>query len=191
MSNSFATPCTVGHQGSSDHGIFPGKNTGVGCHFILQGIFPTQRSNLCLLHWQVDSLPLGYQGSAICFIHSISGVYVSTPISQFILPLASLLGAHVFVFLYLCACFCFANKIIYTIFLNCTYIYINMWYLFFSFWLNSFCVTVSRSILGLCLLAHFSLHYILCSLGMFYLFPLLQQEMDTLPPLFWAPGLYT
>ena len=32
---------------------FPGKDTGVGCHFILQGIFPTQRSNphlLRLLH---------------------------------------------------------------------------------------------------------------------------------------------
>ena len=40
---------------------FPGKNTGVGCHFLLQGIFPTQGSNsglLYLLHWQVDSLPL-------------------------------------------------------------------------------------------------------------------------------------
>ena len=35
----------------------PGKNTGVGCHFLLQGIFPTQGSNLCLLHWQGDSLP--------------------------------------------------------------------------------------------------------------------------------------
>ena len=34
----------------------PGKNTGLGCHFLLQGIFPTQGSNLrllCLLHWQV------------------------------------------------------------------------------------------------------------------------------------------
>ena len=33
----------------------PGKNTWVGCHFLLQGIFPTQGSNLshlCLLHWQ-------------------------------------------------------------------------------------------------------------------------------------------
>ena len=28
----------------------PGKITGVGCHFLLQGIFSTQRSNLCLLH---------------------------------------------------------------------------------------------------------------------------------------------
>ena len=40
---------------------FPGKNTGVGCHFHLQRVFPTQGSNpslLCLLHWQVDSLPL-------------------------------------------------------------------------------------------------------------------------------------
>ena len=39
--------------GFSVHGIFPGKNTEVGCHFLLQGIFPTQGSNPCLLHWQV------------------------------------------------------------------------------------------------------------------------------------------
>ena len=26
----------------------------MGCHFLLQGIFPTQGSNLHLLHWQVD-----------------------------------------------------------------------------------------------------------------------------------------
>ena len=32
---------------------FPGKNTGVNCHFLLQGIFLTQESNLHLLHWQV------------------------------------------------------------------------------------------------------------------------------------------
>ena len=39
----------------------PGKNTGVGCHFLLQGAFLTQEWNPCLLHllhWQVDSLPL-------------------------------------------------------------------------------------------------------------------------------------
>ena len=29
---------------------FPGKDTGMGCHFLLQGIFPTQGLNLCLLH---------------------------------------------------------------------------------------------------------------------------------------------
>ena len=38
-----------------------GQNTGVSCHFLLQGIFPIQGSNLCLLcllHWQMGSLPL-------------------------------------------------------------------------------------------------------------------------------------
>ena len=33
------------------------KNTGVGCHAPLQGIFPTQRRNQGLLHWQVGSSP--------------------------------------------------------------------------------------------------------------------------------------
>ena len=44
---------------------FPSKNTGVGCHFLLQGIFATQGSNpclLCRLYWQVDSLPLAPPG---------------------------------------------------------------------------------------------------------------------------------
>ena len=39
-----------------------GQNTGVGCHFLLQGIFLTQRLNpglLCLLNWQESSLTLG------------------------------------------------------------------------------------------------------------------------------------
>ena len=45
---------------------FPGKNTGVGCHFLLHGICPTQGLNpglLRLLHWQVGSLPLIHPGS--------------------------------------------------------------------------------------------------------------------------------
>ena len=33
------------------------------CHFLLQGIFPTQGSNSSLLHWLVESLPLSYLGS--------------------------------------------------------------------------------------------------------------------------------
>ena len=52
---------------------FPGKNIGTGCFFLLQGIFPTQGSNLCLLHWQVDSLPLSHWGSyCIMLSYSIS-----------------------------------------------------------------------------------------------------------------------
>ena len=41
-----------------------GKNTKVGCHFLLQGVFWTQGSNpLHLLHWWADSLPLSHLGS--------------------------------------------------------------------------------------------------------------------------------
>ena len=53
-------PVDCGPQGSSVHGDSPGKNTGVGCHALLQAFFLTQGSNpglLRLLHWQVGSLP--------------------------------------------------------------------------------------------------------------------------------------
>ena len=44
----------------------PGKNTGVGCQALLQGIFPTQGSNPhLLLHWQVGSLPLVPSGKPL------------------------------------------------------------------------------------------------------------------------------
>ena len=42
-------PMDCSPRGLSVHGIFPGKNTGVGCPFLLQGIFPTQGSNPHLL----------------------------------------------------------------------------------------------------------------------------------------------
>ena len=45
---------------------YPGNNNGVGCHALLQGIFPNQGSNLgllCLIHWQADSLPLAPRDS--------------------------------------------------------------------------------------------------------------------------------
>ena len=51
----FATSWTVAHQ------ALLSKNTGVGCHALLQGIFPTQGSYSCLLrllHWQTGALPL-------------------------------------------------------------------------------------------------------------------------------------
>ena len=56
--------------GSSVHGDSAGKKTGVGCHVLLQGIFPTQGSNpslLYLLHWQVGSLPLAPPGKPTCW----------------------------------------------------------------------------------------------------------------------------
>ena len=41
--------------------LFP--STGVGCHFLLQGILLTMESNQSILHWQVGSLPLSHQES--------------------------------------------------------------------------------------------------------------------------------
>ena len=43
----------------------PGKNTGVGCHALLQGIFPTQGSSLYLLHWE-------------WILYSLSGKYIQS-----------------------------------------------------------------------------------------------------------------
>ena len=56
---------TTGENRVLNTQTFVGKNTRVGCHFLLQGIFPTQGSNLYLLHhlhWQADSIPLSHQG---------------------------------------------------------------------------------------------------------------------------------
>ena len=47
----------------------PGKKTGVGCHFLLQGIVPTQGSNPSFLHWQADSLPRSHQGNVIFLLN--------------------------------------------------------------------------------------------------------------------------
>ena len=54
-------PMDYNLPGSSVHRDSPGKNTGVGCHALLQGIFPTQGSNpgpIMSLALQVGSLPL-------------------------------------------------------------------------------------------------------------------------------------
>ena len=61
----FATLWTVASRLVCPWGS-PGKNTGVGCHALFQGIFPIQESNphlLCLLHWQAGFLPLVSPGS--------------------------------------------------------------------------------------------------------------------------------
>ena len=42
---------------------FPGKNTGLACHFLLQGILQIHGLNPCLLHRQTDSSPLSHLAS--------------------------------------------------------------------------------------------------------------------------------
>ena len=51
--------------GSSVHRDSPGKNTGVGCHALLQGIFPTQGSNPGLLRCRQILYHLSHQGSSV------------------------------------------------------------------------------------------------------------------------------
>ena len=49
---------------------FSGQNTGVGCHFLLQSIFPTQGSNQGLLHCRQSSLPPEPPGKPKYSIHN-------------------------------------------------------------------------------------------------------------------------
>ena len=84
MSDSFAARGLLALQVPLSMG-FPGKNTRAGCHFLFQGIFPTQGLILCLLHWQIDSLPLSHQGSPVCTYTIIVWklcVYMSVAINQ-------------------------------------------------------------------------------------------------------------
>ena len=56
VSDCLSTPWTVARQAPLSMG-FQGKNTGVGCHFLCQGFFPTQGSKPHLLQEQMNSLP--------------------------------------------------------------------------------------------------------------------------------------
>ena len=56
-------PMDCDSPGSSVHGDSPGKNTGVGCHALLQGIFPTQGLNPGLPHCRQILYHLSHQKS--------------------------------------------------------------------------------------------------------------------------------
>ena len=70
------TPWTVAHQAPLSMGNSPGKNTGVGCHFFILGIFPIQGPNLSLLrcrqilyHWAIRDAPPHSKGVPYLFKH--------------------------------------------------------------------------------------------------------------------------
>ena len=69
VSNSVTHDCSL--PGSSVHGDSPGKNTGMGCHALLQGIFPTQGLNPGLLHYILYHL--SYQGGTREALVRVSG----------------------------------------------------------------------------------------------------------------------
>ena len=62
-------PMNCSLPGSSVHGDSPGKNIGVSCRALLQGVFPTQGSNPDLLHCRQILYQLSYQGSP-CFVNA-------------------------------------------------------------------------------------------------------------------------
>ena len=59
----FETPWTVAYQAPPSMGF--SNSTGVGCHFLLQGIFPIQGSNPGLLHCRQTLYSLSHQGSPL------------------------------------------------------------------------------------------------------------------------------
>ena len=59
----FETPRTVAYQAPLSMGC-SSKGTGVGCHFLLQGIFSTQGLNPGLLHYRQILYLLSYEGSS-------------------------------------------------------------------------------------------------------------------------------
>ena len=98
---------------------FPGKKTGVDCHFLLQGIFPSQGSNsslLWLLHWQVDSLPWSHLVwrdiiQPIMDVEHLCVYWLAIPISSlekrlFISLVCFYLFIYCFTYLWLCRVSC-------------------------------------------------------------------------------------
>ena len=63
----FVTPWTVAPQALLTLGLFPSKNTGMVCHSLLQGIFPTQGSNTGFPHCSQILYHLSLEGSPISF----------------------------------------------------------------------------------------------------------------------------
>ena len=82
--------CSLPH--SSVHGDSPGKNTGVDCHTLFQGIFPTQELNWSFLHCRQILYQLSYQGSPIQWLS------YSNSLQQTVLQSKSLINTSSFFF---------------------------------------------------------------------------------------------
>ena len=74
-----ATPWTVAYHAPRPWD-FPGKSTEVGCHFLLQRIYPTQGSNLDLLHCRQMLHHLSHQWSVFT---SVVNVYLSNKCNNY------------------------------------------------------------------------------------------------------------
>ena len=68
LTQSYLTVCNpmdCSPPDSSVHGNSPGKNTGVGCHALLQGIFPTQGSNYSQILYQLSQQGSPFPGGSV------------------------------------------------------------------------------------------------------------------------------
>ena len=105
VAQSCPTPCDpmdCSPPGSSVHGDSPGKNTGVGCHALLQGIFLTQGSNPGLPHCRCVLYHLSHQGNPneriiiflshknTNFLRAGDFVYSASPVSTTVLDVYSI-----------------------------------------------------------------------------------------------------
>ena len=82
--------------GSSVHGDSPGENTRVGCHALLQGIFPTQGSNLGL-QWLLHCRQILYHwaaGEAHAFHKTVSVVIWNPSFSIFLINSYEIFWIH-------------------------------------------------------------------------------------------------
>ena len=76
---------TTLHQAPLSMG-FSNKSTGVGCHFLLQGIFPTQGLNPGLLHCRQTLYSLSYQGNPCRLYGRADGVLLQEDLCQHTTP---------------------------------------------------------------------------------------------------------
>ena len=141
------TPRTVACQAPLSTGGSPGKSTGVDCHALLQGIFPTQGSNPGLPHCRYILYHLRHQGSP----RGVGGLYLfpgdlpnpgiklGSPALQVDSLPAELRGNPVcmcmYTYIYICVCVC-----IYIYIYNILFIHSSLKrYLYYFYVLGIYC----------------------------------------------------
>ena len=112
-----ATLWTIAHQAPLSMG-FSGKNTGVGCHFLLQGIFPTQGSNLGLLYCRQTLNPLSQGGFLTFRLNPKESIYI-----------------YIFYYIYIhISIYIHTDRYRYICIYMCVYIYTYNWFTLLYTW---------------------------------------------------------
>ena len=100
-------PMNCSPPGSSVHGASPGKNTGVGCRTLIQGIFPTQRSNAVLLHCRhiIYHLSQNSKNTGVGRLSLLQGIFRTQELNRSLLHcrwiLYKLPGKPIYIYIYI------------------------------------------------------------------------------------------